>query len=527
MVPTVQQQEIYDILSGNKKLKASESGNIAVSAVAGSGKTTTAVQAAKRACPKRYKNVGFTAFNKTIADELAKKLDGSAQASTLHALGNRLIRGDHPFVTFDPDKYRTIAKSEFRTYFKSTNGKGFLKPEYAALFAVIDVVRSQNIPFGALTQPLLKKIASACDKQNVVLPSREFVHEVVGAALRCLEIGSDRSRLNSIDYGDMIWLPVQLGLGENIFDLLFADEAQDFTPIQQELVCRVSANTVVIGDPYQSIQGWAGADCQSFYNLSKRLKAKQMPLSVCWRCPSSHLDLARILVPHVQNRPDCPSGELIETDSYGIARTAGPGDLVICRNNAPLVGCAYSLMKNKIPALVRGRDIGSSMIRLVEKLDPYDIKDLYNRLSRWKDREFKKLIEREADDQAYSNIQDQVDCIKELSGECETLGEFTDLCKTLFTDSDESDKVILSSVHRSKGLESDNVVLLSPDLMCARASDEEAYQQEKNLLYVALTRAKKKLAIADGAGSDRPGLKEWVSGIALSSMPVRGRRHYE
>lgn len=521
MVPTAQQQAIYDIVSGNKKLRSSESGNLACNAVAGSGKTTTAVQAAKFACPRKYKNIGFTAFNKSIADELGRKLDGSAQASTLHALGNRLIRGQFPFVALNNDKYRAIAKKEFKSYWKSEKGRGFLKPEYGSLFALIDLIRSQNIPVSALTQPLFKKVCGAADQQGIELPSKEFVHEVVGAAFRCLEIGADPSQLNEIDFGDMVWLPVHMGMGENIFDLLFADEAQDFNPLQQELVCRVSASTAVIGDPFQSIMGWAGADTDSFPNLSKRLKARQMPLSVCWRCPSSHLRLARLLVPHIQDRPNCPEGVVDEVDSYGVWKVAKPGDLIICRNNAPLVGTAYTLMREKIPCLVRGKDIGGNMIRLVEKLDPFDIKDLFSRLGRWKEREYKKLLDREADESAFNLVNDQYECVLELAQECDSISEFTDLCKTLFTDGDESGKVILSSVHRSKGLEADNVVLLKPDLMCARASSEEAFQQEKNLLYVALTRAKKVLRFADGPGSCRPELSEWVSGIAQSSMPIR------
>lgn len=60
-MPTEQQQAIYDYVRAKRK-------HIAVRALAGSGKTTTAVAAAK--CVSNEKNVGFVAFNKHIAAEL-------------------------------------------------------------------------------------------------------------------------------------------------------------------------------------------------------------------------------------------------------------------------------------------------------------------------------------------------------------------------------------------------------------------------------------------------------------------------
>ena len=57
-VPSVYQQKIYDFITNG-------SGNAVVSAVAGSGKTTTLINAIKL-IPKD-KNLIFLAFNKSIA----------------------------------------------------------------------------------------------------------------------------------------------------------------------------------------------------------------------------------------------------------------------------------------------------------------------------------------------------------------------------------------------------------------------------------------------------------------------------
>jgi superfamily I DNA/RNA helicase len=94
------------------------------------------------------------------------------------------------------------------------------------------------------------------------------------------------------------------------------------------------------------------------------------------------------------------------------------------------------------------------------------------------------------------------------------------MCHTLFTDTSASGEVVtLSSIHRAKGLEADNVVILEPELLAARARDPEAFQQEKNLLYVALTRAKNHLAFASGEGGGIQ-IGQWLQNIAGRSMPL-------
>ena len=80
---------------------AESNNNLAINAVAGSGKTTTIVEAAKR-IPKN-KEVLFLAFNKTIANELKERLYKypNVTCCTLHAHGLSALRDLRPQV----DKY--------------------------------------------------------------------------------------------------------------------------------------------------------------------------------------------------------------------------------------------------------------------------------------------------------------------------------------------------------------------------------------------------------------------------------------
>mgnify|MGYP001767810332 CR=1 FL=1 len=60
--------------------------------------------------------------------------------------------------------------------------------------------------------------------------------------------------------------------------------------------------------------------------------------------------------------------------------------------------------------------------------------------------------------------------------------------RTIFTD--EIQGIVLSTVHKVKGLEADRVFIVRPDLLPMQNTKSWQYIQEKNLEYVAYTRAK-------------------------------------
>ena len=83
MTPSPYQQAIYAwIVQG--------SGSAVISAVAGSGKTTTIVEATKLIPPGD--RVLFLAFNKRIVTELVARLPQGVIAQTLNSLGHRVLQ---------------------------------------------------------------------------------------------------------------------------------------------------------------------------------------------------------------------------------------------------------------------------------------------------------------------------------------------------------------------------------------------------------------------------------------------------
>ena len=506
-VPTEQQQAIYDYVRAKRK-------HIAVRALAGSGKTTTAVAAAK--CVSNEKNVGFVAFNKHIAAELQSRLGLSARAATLHSVGFSTLKSKIPGVgEVDSKKYFKILKE---LYPQAFDHRDKLHKSFSGINKLIDIFRNELAGFEGDEAPVRKQVIKACDLQGWEFPPHMSSFDEMLSMVRNI-VKTGLEQMQTVDYTDMVSAPSYLDFVGHQYDFLIADEAQDFNRAQQQLVMGLSPRIMFVGDPHQSIMLFAGADAKSFNTLRRELNATEFPLSTCWRCPASHLDLARHLVPDIQNRPNAPRGEYEETVEAALPRMVLPGDLVICRSNAPLVSLTYQLIANNVPAMIRGRSIGDGLTGLIKKLFPTSIPDLTRKIANYRQVNMDKLVARDASDSAIQAHTDQCNCIGILANSNGNVGELMEAIDRMFADDiDESKKVILSSIHRSKGSEANSVYILHPHILGRKGGNEESTIQEMNLAYVALTRSKHRLVLAEGAKSKRPETSEWLRQMSRSGQ---------
>lgn len=129
-----------------------------------------------------------------------------------------------------------------------------------------------------------------------------------------------------------------------------------------------SGRLLFVGDPRQAIFGFAGASCDSYEQIKQHSKAVELPLSICYRCPKSHIKLVNKIFPEIPIEPsgDAPYGliEQIEPDNA----IHEQNDLVICRRTAPLIGYCLKLIGQGILAKVRGRDIGNQLIKEIDAI---------------------------------------------------------------------------------------------------------------------------------------------------------------
>ena len=92
---------------------------------------------------------------------------------------------------------------------------------------------------------------------------------------------------------------------------------------------------------------------------------------------------------------------------------------------------------------------------------------------------------------------DMINAIEVLSEGIKTADELIDKIDNVFSDK-KLDGIALSTIHKAKGLEANNVYIACKSLMPSKSAKKGwEINQEHNLMYVAYTRAKDKLGFID------------------------------
>jgi superfamily I DNA/RNA helicase len=487
---------------------ANTSDNLAINAVAGSGKTTTIVEAARLL----EGDVAFLAFNKHIVGELERRLPSNVKAMTIHSLGYQALRRQTRRLNMAEYKHADIVDALLnRTMvgrsvaFKRSVGR-LVELARLTLTSLNDL---DSIGELISHHAISAQIAEAVEELSEIDPDGPWSYgqvydRVVVLSTRVVSEGIREYRESGkIDFTDMLYLPSALRIAPQRFGTVLVDEAQDLSAAQLALVIAAGERIIAVGDPAQAIQGFAGADNRSFANLVERTGAVELPLSVCYRCPTSHLRLAQCIVPHIEARQDAPEGRVLKVTKEEFASMPHAGDLIICRRNAPLVGAALRLIGAGIQARIRGRNVGDSLAKLAVSIDKLKLGQdqtwrtgFAQRMERYAENRRAELAQKPHSETAIQTLDDSIACLQAfLEGQpnIQSLADIKSGLTAIFADAGAS--VWLSSIHRAKGLEADRVFVLEPDKMSLRRPGMRAWQseQETNLRYVGLTRAKSDL----------------------------------
>lgn len=482
-----------------------ETGSAVIEAVAGSGKTTTIVEAARR-LPFDAEGC-FVAFNKAIAEELKRRLPASVPAMTLNAMGNRAWKNFiGKFAEVDGYKVADLIRQ-----MTSNTDRDFV----ADVKKMVDLAKGQGIvpgnayttPWGGVARGLIQDTDQAwqdlMDEHDITFKYPRQESDALMLA-RDVLIESIRSSRDTIDFNDQLYLPVVFGAPFKKYDVLFVDEAQDVNAIQLVMIERSLATDgrlIAVGDPDQAIYGFRGAGTESISIIRRRFNAKILPLHVSYRCPVEVVKKARNYVSHILHRDDAPAGKVTYLGLNWSSDDFRPTDVILCRNNAPLISMAFRLIRQGIGVKVLGRDIGRGLVSLVNKLKPLNTNDLRNKLLDYLTKETKKLAGKS--DQI-ARLEDRVQTLFVFVNALPPLTPvetLTSQIAKLFATDDTGDKQLLtlSTVHKAKGGEWPRVFILNADLMPAPwvQPDTWQYEQEVHLQYVAVTRAQEELIYID------------------------------
>lgn len=475
--------------------------NVMIDAKAGSGKTTTIIEGLKFV-PNSEKCL-FLAFNRSIAQELEKRVPEHCEARTLNSVGHRIwlkhlmregIIKNARQLKLDAGKNYWIARDLCEDMgwdrSRATSAANVAKKlmQYAKAFAV-----------GVIVPDKWETWVDLMVHFDVRWDDDRFGEEdVIEIARKAYEIGlKDWKR---IDFDDQLLLPVANRAKTFKYDRVLVDESQDLTKLQHELLnmlLKRNGQLIAVGDPHQAIYGFRGADSSSMTSLKERFDCEVYPLSVTYRCSKLITERAQRYVSEIESHDKAPEGMVDDKRHAPEEAPIVPGDMVVSRTVAPAVRLCYALLQQRRRAQVLGRDIGKGLVKHVDDLKADSISDLLGKQAKWLEKQVERLTKRDASESTISQVYDKAECVQILCEGVDTVAELKDLIDEMFTGYQNSSTVTICTIHKSKGLEADRVWILNPQLIphpMARQPWER--EQEHNLAYVAVTRAKSFLGYA-------------------------------
>lgn len=491
--PSAEQQSFLNWIANGK-------GSAVLEAVAGAGKTTTLVEGVKL----MRGSIFLGAYNKKMADELKLRVKDipNAKAGTFHSAGyNALRRANDKLKDPNDKKVREIAETlaEENPIYAD---KDFL----SAVCKLVGLAKQTGFYVSTLVPEAPVRYWKALVERHDVadgLPEDADIGMLCTFSDRVLKISNNDKDV--VDFDDMVYLPLLRNLRMWQNDWVLVDEAQDTNAVRRELARRMlkpNGRLVAVGDPHQAIFGFTGADNDSLQLIKDLFHAATLKLSVSWRCPQSVVTIAREYVNHICAAPTAASGDTLRSTYREMLESVSPGDAVLSRFNAPLVELVFRLIRAGKPAKIEGRSIGEGLVALIGRWKVNTLNALEGKLEKWRDREVAKIeAAPKLDENKRDTVNDKFATIMVLLERAReknitTVVDLKAMVMEMFADVGAAKNlVVLSSVHRSKGLEWPKVYLLGRgDVMPPRREMQEwQMEQEVNLCYVAVTRAQETL----------------------------------
>lgn len=510
MIPSSKQLAIYDAWS-------STDNNLLVQAVAGSGKTTVILELIKRS----QGTVLYVAFNKSIKEEVENKFvekgipSVKATAMTLHALGLSAVKNALYRIKIEGSKNFKLYKTIEDQIKKQTKGLPY-EERTRLMYTLFDYLDTSRIfltdDFDEITKKLLMM-----DKIPYEHKKLKQFWELFKEA-REAEYAKDVNRETvMIDFLDMIYLPARLGLHVPVApDYLFIDEAQDLNLCQHKIIDNlINQGTikkwVAVGDSNQSIYGFSGAYPESFQLFKTKPNVVELPLDICYRCPQKVITSANYVYDVMEGFKQ-EEGEVTEFMNISMkeeisnlkSNFSKPDTIVLCRNKSPLIKLLFSLLKEGVPARLFGDDILSTVMNFIKPYRSMSIETAQEKI----ERELSALMLKENKTEQekikffvlrenYSNFMLFANNLS--TSPYEIVENLVAKIQDLFDSKGNDEHIVkLCTIHKSKGLEASHVIIMNENLIPSKfAKSPSQLLQEKNLIYVARTRAKQSMCFVN------------------------------
>lgn len=480
-------------------------GSCVLEARAGTGKSTTLVEAARRIRGQ----VALMAYNNKITKELAEKLQRAgldwkkAQAKTAHGFGYAAYRkwADQAGITLkEPydNKVRDLVDDMVQVNHKLEAWRGALVDLVSlAKQTAIGIVTSMQDK--ARWEEMAEHFDVFDEEEGPVPPETKLA--VLRMARDVLVRSTEVKDL--IDFDDMIYMPLFHRCRFWQFEVVMVDEAQDTNAARRALVramLRRGGRVIAVGDPNQAIYGFTGADSDALDLIQQDHNARRMPLSVTYRCPKTVVAFANQWVPDIVAHETAPEGvvDSMKMEDFLTRNDLDSRSAVLSRTTKPLVALAFKLIRARKPCRIEGSDVAARIKNLIQRWKVRSLDALETRLETYLARETTKLLAKKQETKLAA-VEDAVETVRVIIEQCRREGKTTLADAVAYVDSLFSDGVanciVLSTIHKSKGREWPHVYWLDRLGTCPNRWARQEWQQaqEINLMYVAATRAQEVL----------------------------------
>lgn len=440
-----------------------------INAYAGTGKTSTLAALSHRHCERR---ILYLAYNKSAQVEAQSRFGSNTRCSTIHALAFGAIG----------KRYRhKLGQARVHHVMEALNLNGQWGAARLAMETVNAWCCSDATEFPRLAASVggpLKLDPKASEK-------------IAGLARKLWDMMCDESSPMPMPHDGYLKL-YQLSRPALDYDIVMLDEAQDTNPVTWAIVSAQTCPIVIVGDRYQSIYEFRGA-----VNAMTAVSAQQeFSLTQSWRFGPCVAEVASLLLKEFYGETTQLEG-MADTSRFVDTPSKGVPQCYIARTNA-------EVFHQAVEALERKESLG--FVGGIENYQFGRIEDVRNLHCGRHDAVRDSFIRGFA---SFAEFRDYAESAKELEllrviKISEMYGDsIFSLLPRIYAESRplENADAVFSTAHRSKGLTVDNVVLTEdyrelPDEELDPLDEEcGSVLQEVNLLYVAMTRARRDLKL--------------------------------
>jgi len=491
MILTKEQEEIIN----------SDKLSFKINAVAGSGKTTTLLEYAKK---NSHLKILYLAYNKSLQTSLLDKLKKynlpSMHISTIHSLAYNKIEAYN--YTLAHDLKNQIIENVITKHELTVNQKAYYPiPEYVAL--IKDLVNFYcNSSLIALDSKLIESYKKQSELGAKIL---ELINKNETRVIEHLKTILSAMKNKVIDathdfYLKMFYLNKKVSTNLP-YDLILVDEAQDISDVMIGIVENQSCRRIYVGDSFQQIYTFRFAT-----NALNKIDLPSYDLTQSFRFGDNY---AKVLQNNLNSLYEINSSKPLKISGLEKTTLIGKNHIdfskqfcVIARSTFGLIQqLVYFIHDKKKVYFEGGYNSYSFMNQTVYSI--FYLKQKKNdkiTIDEIKDFDTINELEQFAKD---TKNQDYLNIIKFINTYGDNIFEINKKIKEfLVTDKKDAD-IIFTTTHKSKGLEYDQVIMADDFISkkeITNTKNKLSYlrvNEELNIYYVAATRAKDVIQLAD------------------------------